>query len=155
MKNFSSIDKILSKFGYPENSVIVKSRYGIGGRGVYLLLGNQKKELKISIDSKKKLIEEVSNIIESNKISENSKRLKIIQEEWKKIGYLPRKISNSLWNEFKPLVNKYYNILKSGDMNLADEEQEIFDKKSKFIDKIKFSKMFIKKNGKFYSFRLL
>ena len=101
---------------------------------------NQKKELKISIDSKKKLIEEVSNIIESNKISENSKRLKIIQEEWKKIGYLPRKISNSLWNEFKPLVNKYYNILKSGDMNLADEEQEIFDKKSKFIDKIKFSK---------------
>ena len=101
---------------------------------------NQKKELKISIDSKKKLIEEVANIIESNKISENSKRLKIIQEEWKKIGYLPRKISNSLWNEFKPLVNKYYNILKSGDMNLADEEQEIFDKKSKFIDKIKFSK---------------
>ena len=101
---------------------------------------NQKKELKISIDSKKKLIEEVSNIIESNKILENSKRLKIIQEEWKKIGYLPRKISNSLWNEFKPLVNKYYNILKSGDMNLADEEQEIFDKKSKFIDKIKFSK---------------
>ena len=62
---------------------------------------------------KKKLIEEVSNIIESNKISENSKRLKIIQEEWKKIGYLPRKISNSLWNEFKPLVNKYYNILKN------------------------------------------
>ncbi len=101
---------------------------------------NQKKELKISIDSKKKLIEEVANIIKSNKISENSKRLKIIQEEWKKIGYLPRKISNSLWNEFKPLVNKYYNILKSGDMNLADEEQEIFDKKSKFIDKIKFSK---------------
>ena len=101
---------------------------------------NQKKELKISIDSKKKLIAEVANIIESNKISENSKRLKIIQEEWKKIGYLPRKISNSLWNEFKPLVNKYYNILKSGDINLGDEEQEIFDKKSKFIDKIKFSK---------------
>ena len=46
LKNISSIDKILSKFGYPENSVIVKSRYGIGGRGVYLLLGNQKKELK-------------------------------------------------------------------------------------------------------------
>ena len=35
LKNISSIDKILSKFGYPENSVIVKSRYGIGGRGVY------------------------------------------------------------------------------------------------------------------------
>lgn len=46
LKNFSSIDKILSKFGYPKNSVIVKSRHGIGGRGVYLLLGNKKNEFK-------------------------------------------------------------------------------------------------------------
>jgi hypothetical protein len=73
---------------------------------------NQKKELKKSIDIKKSLIEEVKGIIESNKISENSKRIKAIQEEWKKVGYLPRKISNSLWDDFKPLLNKFYDILK-------------------------------------------
>ena len=101
---------------------------------------NQKKELKKSIDIKKSLIEEVKGIIESNKISENSKRIKAIQEEWKKVGYLPRKISNSLWDDFKPLLNKFYDILKSGAVNMDKDEQEIFDKKSKFIDKLKFSK---------------
>ena len=101
---------------------------------------NQKKELKKSIDTKKSLIEEVKGIIESNKISENSKRIKAIQEEWKKVGYLPRKISNSLWDDFKPLLNKFYDILKSGAVNMDEKEQKIFDKKSKFIDKLKFSK---------------
>ena len=101
---------------------------------------NQKKELKKSIDIKKSLIEEVKGIIEGNKISENLKRIKAIQEEWKKVGYLPRKISNSLWDDFKPLLNKFYDILKSGVVNMDKNEQEIFDKKSKFIDKLKFSK---------------
>ena len=101
---------------------------------------NQKKELKKSIEMKKALIIEVQKIIEENKIAENSSRIKAIQEEWKKIGYLPRKISNSLWDEFRPLINKFYNILKSGAMNLSQEEQEIYDNKTKFIDKLKFSK---------------
>ncbi len=101
---------------------------------------NQKKELKKIIDIKKSLIDELKSIIESNKISENSNKVKLIQEEWKKAGYLPRKISNSLWNDFKPLVNKFYNILKSGAVNLDENEQKIYEKKSKFIDNLKFSK---------------
>ena len=101
---------------------------------------NQKKELRKVIEQKKSLIVEVNKIINENKISENSKRIKEIQEEWKKVGYLPRKISNSLWNDFKPLVNKFYDILKSGAVNLNEDEKEIYDKKSKFIDKLKFSK---------------
>ena len=101
---------------------------------------NQKKELKKSIDIKKSLIDEVRAIIESNKISENSNRVKSIQEEWKKVGYLPRKISNSLWNDFKPIINKFYDLLKSGAINLDEREQKIYDNKSKFIDKLKFSK---------------
>ena len=101
---------------------------------------NQKKELKKIIDIKKSLINEIDTIIKSNKISENSNRVKLIQEEWKKAGYLPRKISNSLWNDFKPLVNKFYDILKSGAINLDENDQKIYDKKSKFIENLKFSK---------------
>ena len=66
--------------------------------------------------------------------------MKLIQEEWKKAGYLPRKISNSLWNDFKPLVNKFYDILKSGVINLDENDQKIYDKKSKLIENLKFSK---------------
>ncbi len=100
---------------------------------------NQKKELKKVIEQKKSLIVEVNKIINENKISENSKRIKEIQEEWKKLGYLPRKISNSLWNDFKPLINKFYDILKSGAINLNEDEKEIYDKKSQFIDKLEYS----------------
>ena len=56
---------------------------------------NQKKELRKVIDLKKSLIEEIRKIIKENKISENSTRLKKIQDDWKKAGYLPKKISNS------------------------------------------------------------
>jgi carbamoylphosphate synthase large subunit len=42
VKKISNVDKILKDFDYPKKSVIVKSRHGIGGRGVYLLLGKQK-----------------------------------------------------------------------------------------------------------------
>ena len=101
---------------------------------------NQKKELKKSIELKKALIMEVQKIIDENKIAENSNRVKAIQEEWKKIGYLPRKISNSLWDEFRPLINRFYDILKSGAINLNQEEQKTYDNKTKFIDKLKFSK---------------
>ena len=89
---------------------------------------------------KKALIIEVQKIIEDNKIAENSNRIKAIQEEWKKVGYLPRKISNSLWDDFRPLINKFYDILKSGAINLSKKEQKAYDDKIKFIEKVKFSK---------------
>ena len=101
---------------------------------------NQKIELKKTIDIKKALISEVENIINENKIAENTSRVKAIQDEWKKVGYLPRKISNSLWDEFRTITNKFYEILKSGAINLSKDEQKAFEKKSKFIDSIKFSK---------------
>ncbi len=101
---------------------------------------NQKIELKKIIDIKKGLISEVENIINENKIAENKSRVKAIQDEWKKVGYLPRKISNSLWDEFRTITNKFYEILKSGAINLSKDEQKAFEKKSKFIDSIKFSK---------------
>jgi len=101
---------------------------------------NQKKDLKLIIDKKKGLINELKNIIDKNIILENTSRVKTIQEDWKNIGYLPKKISNTLWNEFRPLVNKYYDILKSGSINLNKDEKTLFDTKSKFIDKIKIKK---------------
>ena len=76
---------------------VVTKEFNTGKNNFYK---NQKKELKKSIEMKKALIIEVQKIIEENKIAENSSRIKVIQEEWKKVGYLPRKISNSLWDDF-------------------------------------------------------
>lgn len=107
---------------------------------------NQKKELRKVIEEKKSIINEVKNIIVENKISENLSKVKKLQEDWKKVGYLPRKVSNALWDEFKDELNKFYEILKSGSTNLNEDEQKIFNEKSDFIDKLKFSKKNIEIN---------
>ena len=107
---------------------------------------NQKKELRKVIEEKKSIINEVKNIIIENKISENLSKIKKLQEDWKKVGYLPRKVSNALWDEFKDELNKFYEILKSGSTNLNKDEQKIFNEKSDFIDKLKFSKKNIEIN---------
>ena len=74
---------------------------------------NQKIELKKNIDTKRTLIEEVNKILKQENYTQNSKRVIEIQNEWKKVGYIPKKISSSLWNEFRPLCNDFFNKLKS------------------------------------------
>ena len=38
------------------------------------------------------------------------------------------------------MVNKYYDILKSGSINLSKDEEAVYNSKTKFIDKVKLSK---------------
>ncbi len=74
---------------------------------------NQKIEIKENIEKKKSLILEVSNLINQEDYVKHSKRVIQIQDEWKKVGYIPNKISTSLWKEFRPLCNEFFNKLKS------------------------------------------
>ena len=88
---------------------------------------NQKIELKKNIDIKKNLIEEVNKILKQDNYSQNSKRVIEIQNEWKKVGYIPKKISSSLWNEFRPLCNDFFNKLKSKS-KISNQERTIIKK---------------------------
>ena len=74
---------------------------------------NQKIELRKNINKKQSLIDEVRNIITQEINTNSSKRVIEIQNEWKKVGYIPRKISNSLWQEFRTLCNEFFKKLKS------------------------------------------
>ena len=84
---------------------------------------NQKIDVKNNLEKKKSLIDEVINIIKQENYSQNSKRVIEIQNEWKKVGYIPRKISNSLWNEFRPLCNEFFDKLKSSNPKPANEQR--------------------------------
>jgi len=84
---------------------------------------NQKIDVKNNLEKKKSLIDEVINIIKQENYAQNSKRVIEIQNEWKKVGYIPRKISNSLWNEFRPLCNEFFDKLKSSNPKPANEQR--------------------------------
>jgi len=85
---------------------------------------NQKIDVKNNLEKKKSLIDEVINIIKQENYAQNSKRVIEIQNEWKTVGYIPRKISNLLWNEFRPLCNEFFDKLKSSNPKPAKEQRK-------------------------------
>ena len=102
---------------------------------------NQKIELKKNVDIKKNLIEEVKKILKQENYTQNSKRVIEIQNEWKKVGYIPKKISSSLWNEFRPLCNEFFNNLKSKSKTSNKERTAIKKDKEKQSLKRKISEL--------------
>jgi len=90
-----------------------------------------------NLAKKKALID----IAEANKDSEDfettTQLMKKIQNDWKKIGHVPRRDSDKIWKQFKDACNHYFDKI-SGQREAANEEQEAsFEKKSSFLEIIK------------------
>ena len=96
----------------------------------------QKSEQKKNIDLKKALISEVTEILEKDDWRNYSNRMKNIQKEWRVIGFVPRKISNTLWEKFRSQCNLYFERIKSGYQRINKNEEEAYQKKEDFVKAI-------------------
>ena len=80
-------------------------------------------------------------IAEDNKDSEDFETvtplMKKIQNDWKKIGHVPRKDSDKIWNQFKKACNHYFDRLTSERKEANKEQFEAFDKKAQLLDSLK------------------
>ena len=94
---------------------------------------SQKAEQKKNIDLKKALINEVKGILENEDWKNFTNRMKNIQKEWKDIGFVPRKLSNKLWEEFRNQCNLYFDRIKSGYHRINKKELEVYQKKEEFV----------------------
>ena len=94
---------------------------------------SQKAEQKKNIDLKKALITEVKEILENDDWRSYSNRMKNIQKDWRAIGFVPRKLSNTLWEEFRSQCNLYFDRIKSGYQKINKNELEVHQKKEEFI----------------------
>ena len=97
---------------------------------------SQKAEQKKNIDLKKALITEVKEILENDDWKSYSNRMKNIQKDWRAIGFIPRKLSNTLWEEFRSQCNLYFDRIKSGYQRINKNELEAQQKKEAFIKSI-------------------
>ena len=97
----------------------------------------QKIEQRKNIELKKTLINEVKDILEKDDWNDYNNRMKEIQKDWKDIGFIQRKISNQLWEEFRSNCNLYFDRIKDGNEKNSKKELEIKKKKESFIDGIK------------------
>ena len=97
---------------------------------------SQKAEQKKNIDLKKALINEVKGILEHDDWRNYSNRMKNIQKDWRAIGFVPRKLSNNLWEEFRSQCNLYFDRIKSGFQRINKIELKAHNEKAEFVKRI-------------------
>lgn len=84
---------------------------------------------KVSIDAKKKLIEEAKEIADKKDYSkETTERMKQLDVEWKAIGYSGKNDNDRLWDEFKAAKDVFWNAKHENSQerfkNLIDQKDE-------------------------------
>ena len=86
---------------------------------------SQKTEHRKNIELKKALIKEVKDILEKEDWNEYANQMKNIQKDWKSIGFIPRKLSDQLWEEFSSKCNIYFDRIKAGYQKISEMELEL------------------------------
>lgn len=98
---------------------------------------NQKKEQHTNLEKKRELLELALSLKDSDDWAEVTPQMKRIQSDWKKIGHVPRKYSDKIWNEFKNACNHYFDRLHAEKNEAHKEEYENFEKKNDCLERLK------------------
>ncbi|MFK7811939.1 MAG: DUF349 domain-containing protein, partial [Maribacter sp.] len=96
-----------------------------------------KKEQHDNLEKKRSLLALAVALKDSEDQAKATPEMKRIQSEWKKIGHVPRKYSDKIWNEFKNACNHYFNKLHSEKNETQKEEFANFEKKNACLDRLK------------------
>ncbi|ESU22418.1 hypothetical protein FEDK69T_24080 [Flavobacterium enshiense DK69] len=96
-----------------------------------------KKDQQDNLNKKMALVEKAKSLQESDDFNVTTPIMKQIQEEWKKIGHVPKKYSDSVWKDFKDACNHYFDRMHEKRNEVSNEELEAFDKKKEYLDTLK------------------
>lgn len=96
-----------------------------------------KNEQHENLLKKQALVEKAKSLQESTDFNAATPVMKQIQNDWKKIGHVPRKYSDSIWKEFKDACNAYFDRMHESRNAESTEEVEAFEKKKTFLDELK------------------
>jgi hypothetical protein len=96
-----------------------------------------KKEQNDNLNRKQALIDKVNELKLSDDFATTTPLLKQIQEDWKTIGHVPRKVSDKMWTEFRSACNEYFNRLKEQRAEVNPEEAEAFANKKAYLEVVK------------------
>ena len=87
------------------------------------------------LSKKKKLIDEAEALIDADDLADAARKVNKLHRRWKKIGNLPQKDENEMWDRFKEATDAF-NEKKSENIDLLrDQEQENLEEKQELIKK--------------------
>ncbi len=101
-----------------------------------LFYKDQKQEQQDNLDKKRALLELALALKDSEDMAMATSEMKRIQNEWKKIGHVPRKFSDQIWKQFKDACNHYFERYHASKNEAKKEEQENFDKKNDCLERL-------------------
>ena len=96
-----------------------------------------KHEQHENLTKKMALVEKANALKDNEDFQATTPIMKQIQEDWKKIGHVPRKNSDKIWKEFKDACNHYFDRMHAVRNSESNEEIAAFDKKKEFLDQLK------------------
>ncbi|CAM3888490.1 DUF349 domain-containing protein [Flavobacterium branchiophilum] len=96
-----------------------------------------KKDQHDNLSKKQALVAKANELKDSTDFELTTPIMKQIQDEWKTIGHVPRKISDSLWKEFREACNHYFEKLKEFKSIENTDEVEAFEKKKDYMEVIR------------------
>ena len=96
-----------------------------------------KEDMDANLEKKKALCEKVNVLKESTDWKKTTDELVAIQKEWKTIGPVPRKYSDSLWKEFVAACDHFFEQKKKNNVSQKDEEIGNLKAKKEVTERIK------------------
>ncbi|WP_295181549.1 DUF349 domain-containing protein [uncultured Christiangramia sp.] len=98
---------------------------------------NLKKQQYDNLEQKKELIKIAEDNMDSDDFKTVTPLMKKIQNDWKKVGHVPRKDSDKVWKQFKKACNHYFDRMHAQKNEENKDEVEAFEKKKAILDEVK------------------
>ena len=95
-----------------------------------------REDLSTNLQRKQQLIERANALKDSTDWNKTSEKLVALQQEWKTIGAVPRKVSNELWQQFREACDQFFNNKQAATADQRAEEKKNLEAKKEILDKI-------------------
>jgi hypothetical protein len=96
-----------------------------------------KKDQNDNLSKKQALVAKAVELKDSTDFATTTPLFKQIQEEWKTIGHVPRKVSDKLWTEFRAACNEYFEKLKEQKSEVNEDEVAAFENKKAYLETLR------------------
>ncbi|WP_115462481.1 DUF349 domain-containing protein [Winogradskyella aurantiaca] len=98
---------------------------------------NLKKDQFDNLQKKRELIKIAEDNKDSDDFESITPLMKKIQNDWKKIGHVPRRDSDKIWKQFKDACNHYFDRLHASKKAENQHLYDALDKKNVLLDELK------------------
>ncbi len=87
------------------------------------------------LEEEKKLISEIGNLDSVKSWNNATKKLKDVQNNWKAVGFGPKKENDKIWKEFRSICDTFFDAKAKFFESVHDEYDKLAEKKQRLVDR--------------------